>query len=249
MADYSYIGVGKIYLRDRSNVAAGLIEIGNCSSLSFKVDEEIKEQQDFRNVGGGVLNEVRRIKGVAIDMSLEELTPANLARALYGSASAVSAGTVAAGDPETVTARKGALVKLAHANPSTVVVKSEGGSITYEAGSDKDYEVRTGGIYITPDSDIVDGSTLTVTYSYGAQNVIQALVSSSKEYELFFEGLNEARTGSPVNVEAWRCKLGALADLALLGSDYASLKVTGKVLKDTTQAAGISQYFRATIVE
>ncbi len=241
--DYSYIGSGKVYMRDR-NATGGLIEIGNVSKLEVGTDEETKELKDFRSPGGGVLNEVRRISGVTLSMTLHDLSPENLARALYGTTSAVTAGSVT---DEAVTAKKGALVRLAHVNPTSVTVKNDSGSETYVAGTD--YEVRPAGIFILEDGDIANNSTIKVSYSYGAQDVVQALAGATGEYEHVFEGLNEARSGKPVIVDIWRARFGAAKSIGFIGDDYAGLEVEGKALKDTEKPSGISQYFRVTIVQ
>jgi hypothetical protein len=77
---------------------------------------------------------------------------------------------------------------------------------------------------------------------------VQALVNSGKEYELVFDGLNEARSGKRTRVRAYRVKIGALAALGLIGEEYAAMECTGKLLKDTSiVGAGISQYFKVEI--
>jgi hypothetical protein len=243
MVDYSYIGSGKIYL---SNLAltTGLLEVGNCSKLSFTTDEEIKELQDYQSPGGGVINEVRRIKGCGISMEVHQLDAANLARALYGTTSAVSGSTVTG---EEVVARDDALIRLAKPNPTSVTVKGDGGTPTYVAGTD--YEVRPGGLYILSAGSIAPASTIEVDYTYGGYNLVQALAAAAGEYLLFFEGLNEARSGKPVLIDAWRVRFGAAKEVSLIGDDYAVLSVEGKVLKDTTKVGGISQYFTATLMQ
>ncbi|MEM4239437.1 MAG: hypothetical protein QXP49_07025, partial [Nitrososphaerota archaeon] len=238
MQDYSYIGSGRVYLRDRNAQGGGLVEIGNVSDLVFSVDEEVKELRDYRTQGGGTLNEVRRIKSVSVSIVLSQIDPMNLSRALYGTTSRIDGGTVT---DETHVAVKGALIPLNKINFSNIVVKSSDGSVTYTAG--EDYEVRQAGIYILESGDITDGSTIKISYSYGEQDVVQALAGAQGEYELLFEGLNEARSSKPVIVRAWRVRFGALKKLSLIGDDYASLELEGKVLADDTKVAGISRYF------
>jgi hypothetical protein len=243
MADYSYIGSGKIYMRDLSG-SGGLIEVGNVSKLDIGTEEETKELRDYRSPGGGVINEVRRITGVTLAMTLHDLSPENLAMALYGTTEAVAAGSVTG---ETVTAQVGALVRLAHTGISNVVVQDETDTTTYTAGTD--YEVRPGGIFILSTGAITDGETLHVAYDYGAQDVVQALDGAQGTYELVFEGLNEARSGKPVIVDVWRARFGAVSTISLIGDDYAGLELSGKALKDTSKPSGTSQYFRVTLVE
>lgn len=241
MADYSYLGSGKVYLRE-IGAAAGLVEIGNASSLSFSVSEETKELKDYTQAGGGTFNEVRRISAVECSITMNELSPANLARALYGSATAITTGTVT--DESHPGAYKGALVPTTYLATSITTVKV--GAVTKTLGTD--YEVRNGGIYIVPTGTIVDNDTVLITYTKAASDVVQALVNSGKEYELVFDGLNEARSGKKTRVNAYRVKIGAAQNLGFIGEEYAALEVTGKLLKDTSiTGAGLSQYFKADI--
>lgn len=242
--DYSYIGRGKIYLRE-AGAAAALVEVGNASKLDFSVEEDIKELPDYTQPGGGTYNEVRRVSSVEVSLTAHDLSPGNLARALYGTATAAVAGTVASASAETLTAYKGGLLRLAHAGPTAVTLTNSAATTTYVQGTD--YEVRPGGIYILPGGTIADATTVKASYSYGAEDVVQALVTTGKTYELVFDGLNEARSGKSVVIDAWRVRLGAARTLSLIGDDYAGLELSGKVLKDTTKTGGISSYFRATL--
>jgi hypothetical protein len=242
--DYSYIGSGKIYLREIGAGGKGLIEIGNASALSFAVTEEIKELKDYTNAGGGTYNEVRRIDSVEVSMTLHDLSPDNLARALYGSTSAIAAGTVT--DEAHADIFIGALVPTDFLASAVTTVKK--GATTLTLGTD--YDVRPGGIVLktaAPNS-VVDGDDITITYTKAAADVVQAIVNSGKEYELLFDGLNEARSGKRTRVRVHRTKIGAATDLGLIGDEYAALEATGKVLKDLTiTGAGLSQYFKADI--
>lgn len=241
MADYSYIGTGKVYLRE-IGATAGLIEVGNCSALSFAVNEDVKELKDYTQPGGGTYNEVRRIASVECSMTLHDLSAANLARALYGSTSATATGTVT--DESHAGTQKGDFVPTNFLATAITAVKV--GAATKVAGTD--YEVRNGGIYILPDGTIANNDTVLITYTRAAADVVQALTTSGKEYELLFDGLNEARSGKATRVNAYRVKIGAVQNLGLIGEDYAALEVTGKLLKDTSKTgAGVSQYFKIEV--
>jgi len=301
--DYSYIGSGKVYMRI-VGAAAGLVEVGNCSKLTFTVKEDVKEQKDYTSPGGGVANEVRRITGVEASMTLHDISPANLAKAVYGTTSEVAAGSVT---DEVVTGYQGALSRLAKAKPTSVVVTAENGnaasawqaSNVYALGDymipitpngyfykcttagtsaaaeptwgtvvggttadntaewtcmgkvdlvvDTDYEVRPGGIFFLAGGSTTDGETFEVDYNYGAQDLIQALESSAQEYEVVFDGLNEARSAKSVVVDVWRLRPGPAKELSLIGDNFAGLEMTGKCLKDSSKTGGTSQYFRATM--
>jgi hypothetical protein len=241
MSDFSYLGSGKVYLREVGAVT-GLVEVGNCSALNFNVTEETKELRDYTQPGGGTYNEVKRITAVECQVTMHDLNATNLARALYGTKSTTATGTVT--DEPHADVQKGDFVPTNFLPSGITAVKV--GSTTKTAGTD--YEVRPGGIYIIPTGTILNDDDITITYTKAAADVVQALTSSGKEYELLFDGLNEARSGKKTRVNAYRVKIGALANLGLIGEEYAALEVTGKLLKDTAKTgAGVSQYFRVEI--
>lgn len=241
--DYSYIGVGQVFLRDR-NGEGGLVPIGNCSALNFAVQEETKELRDHTAAGGGMRNEVRRITGVECGITMHDLSAANLAIALYGSADAVAGATIS---QEIITVTKGALVKLAHVAPTEVVVTENTDETpdTYVLGTD--YEVRAGGIWFPADSTI-EGAAVRVAYEHPGYDVVQALIAAAGEYELLFEGVNEARSGKEAVVNAHRVRFGPAANLGLISDDYAGLELTGKLLSDDSQSAGVSRFFTSKLV-
>lgn len=109
MSDYSYLGSGKAYLREIGG-SSGLIEVGNCSALSFSVSEETKELKDYTQAGGGTYNEVRRVSSVECAITMHDLNAANLSRAMYGSASAIASQSVTG---EAITVYPGALAPFA----------------------------------------------------------------------------------------------------------------------------------------
>lgn len=242
VTDYSYLGVGKIYMRI-FGAASPLVEIGNASKLDMTPNADPKELVDYTNLGGGLQNSVQRVKSVDMAFVAYDLSPSNLAKALWGGSTAVTTGTVTA---ESVTARVGGLVRLANVASAVSAVKK--GATTYVLGTD--YEVRPGGIFILSTGSIVDGDALTVDYTKAAADVVQAFVNSSQEYEMVFEGLNEARSGKAVIADIFRVRLSPSKNVSLIGQDYASLEITGKVLKDSSKTGtGVSQYFKTTLVQ
>lgn len=247
--DYSYLGAGKAYLREYG-AAAPFVEVGNASAVNFGVTEQAITLQDYTKPGGGTYNEVKRIESVDLNMTLHDLSPENLARAFLGTISTHSAATVTA---EEVVAYKGGFVPLAHVPASITSVAGPSGSPTYDAGDD--YEFRDGGLWIPEGSGIADpvsgAANLEVTYATAAQDTVEAMTVSAKDYEFVFVGLNEARSGKPVRVEAFRVKFGPAQALALVSADeHAALEVAGKVQADTRRTgAGLSTYFAAKLVK
>lgn len=245
--DYSYIGSGRILARKRGSAEA-YREIGNCSALTLGVETETKSLRDFRSPGGGTYNQVDRITAVTLAMTAHDLSPENLALALYGTTEAAAGGTVT---DESAIAYKGGYVIL-EGNPSAVAsIEPAGGGSPYVAGTD--YVLQHGAIFIPAASAIPAPSTPTtpnvlVTYTDRKGNVVQALAAAAAELELVFLGLNEADSGSHVTVRAWRAKFGPASSIPLIGDDYASLEMTGALLADASKIGGESQYFQ-TFVE
>lgn len=239
---YPYLGSGKIYARAQGS-AAGLIELGNASKLELSVKEDKQKLKDYSKPGGGTYSSVSRISEATLQMTLNDLNKANVARAVFGTSAAVTGATVA---DESVTAYKGAIVPLAHPNPTAVTVTNDAASTTYVANTD--YEVRAGGIYIIPGGTITDGQSLKVDYTYAAYDKVEAMTSSSILLELHFEGLNEANSGKPVIVDIYKAQLSPTKALSLLGDKFADLEVEAEVLADTSKTGvGISQYFRVKL--
>lgn len=306
MADFSYIGVGKVFVRVAGS-NAGLIEVGNCSSLNFSIAEETKELKDFTQGGGGLYNSVRRISSVEAAMTLHDLNADNLALAVFGNTNAITAGAVtdeALGNAyanglsptafpintavapvvrhvqhaATARANTTAYALNAYVLPATpngyiykaTTAGTSGGTLptypttiggTVTDGTvvwtcvgkttlvvDVDYTVSAAGILFTA-AGIMDGEPVEIDYTKAAGNNVEALLRSAQSYELFFAGLNEARSGKAVNVRAYRMTFGPAQNLNFLGEDYLALELTGKLSKDTTKnGTSVSQYFKVDIV-
>lgn len=246
--DYSYLGAGKAYIREYG-AEAPFLEIGNASAVNLGVTEQSITLQDHTQPGGGTYNEVKRIESVDLNITMHDLSPANIARAFLGTVSSTVAGNASA---EPVVAYKGGFVPLAHVPSSITAVTGPGGTPTYSEGTD--YEFRDGGLWIPATSTIaapVGGvANIEVTYAYQAQDTVQAMTAAAKDYELVFVGLNEARSGKPVRVTVHRVRFGPAQTLALVSADeHAALEVAGRVQSDTSKSGvGISKYFKAEVV-
>ena len=313
--DYSYLGSGRIYMRDLAVPNQPMIELGNCSALAFSIQEDVQELKSFTTPGGGTQNEVRRISAVECSITMHDLIAANLARAVNGTTSTV-AGAIARTNQAMGTGARGAgqtrgfvpFPEIVSVAPAPVVRAVDGrtaitraNTTAYAVGqylvpaapngffyrvttagttaatpptfnntmgatttdgtatltfmgriilspAGVDYDLRSSGVLLTTAALYTDGEALEADYTTVAQDLVQALVQGAREYEMFFDGLNEARSSKRVTVRAFRVRLGAAQNLGLIGEEFAALEVTGKLLADTTRAGGLSQFF-ATGVE
>lgn len=245
MKDHSYLGSGKLLIREYG-AAAAFEEVGNCSALTFSPQEEKMNLIDYTNPGGGNRNEVARLTGVETAYTFHDFAAENFARTLRSSVTTVAAGTVT---EEEVVAYKGGFTPLSKVATGITAVKGATGSTSYTAGTD--YEFRDGGIFIPTGSTITapvaGAANIKVTYANAAQKVVEALTQSAKQYEMLFVGLNEAQSGKRVRVHAHKVSGGLLASMGLIGEEYGAGEVTGGLMADTTKGTGLSQYFTVVL--
>ena len=189
---------------------------------------------------GGTAATSHIIKSVGIDMTLHDISPANLAIALLGSVTEIIGGTVTE-EPQTV--YLGQLTLTNYSLISSVVVKPATGTPTPYV-QDTDYQVLQGGIIALPGGALTSGQSVKISYSYAGADVVQALTSTAKIWNLYFDGMNIADNARPVPVQVFRAQLGAAKKISLLGTDMEALEISGDVLKDTTiTTVGLSQFF------
>lgn len=310
--DYSYVGSGRIYMRDNSVAAQPFLEVGNCSALAFSINEDIKELKDYTVPGGGTRNEVRRIASVECSLTIHDLIAQNLARATNATVTAV-AGAQARVNQAMGTAARGTTLRgfapfpeIGALSPAPVVRQTNGRTAAVRANStvyalnayitpaapnlffyrfsvagtsassppvfpttlggtvadgsgtiicvgriilltSTDYEIRSTGVLIASAAFYTDGEPLEADYTTVAQDLVQSLVQTAREFEMYFDGLNEARSGKRVAVRAFRVRIGAAQNISLIGEDFAALEVGGKLLADTAKGAGLSQFFTVAL--
>lgn len=242
--DYSHLGVGQLYIR-RRGAATPMRPVGNANELSFSIEQNTITQNEYRSPGGGARNEIRRITGVQASMQVFDLSPENIAIALYGETSVENATDVDKRE-EIVVAYQGGLIPLDFTNPSDVVVESEDGLTTYASGTD--YVVEAGGIVIPTTSTITDNTTIKVLYHHGKHHVVEAMLNSGYEFEASFRGYNEARS-KHFAVDIWRMRFPPTESLGYVGDEFAQLGLSPTILSDTSRPAGKSQFFRTVIEE
>lgn len=231
-----FSGRGQIYI---GAVGGALYPVGNCDKAEFSAKEDTDKVTDFIGGGGGTYASSAMISEAGLQVSLVDHNPRNLAVALLGAASAVAGGSVL---DEVVASVKGAFLPLAHVGASAVVVTNVAGTVTYAANTD--YVVKGAGLFIPETSSIPDGD-IKVDYTYPAQTDIQALLASGAEYRVVIDGLNDADSGKPHVVEAFRWKPGATSALGLISDKIGRLTLSGEIVADDTKTgAGISKYIR-----
>ena len=234
----SYIGKGVVRARKGSG---GLFSLGNVSKLDLSFDEDKKELKNYMTAGGGNLDTVSRISAVTLGMTCTNFDPETLAIPLRATVTAEAGGAVADEAHDNVIL--GGHVPFAKIPDLTAVITVKKGAVVLD--KDVDYSLDTSGITIATDGTLVAGDDITVSYTALASHTIEALTTSGDEYELVFDGLNEARSGKAFRVTAFRCKFSPMSGFGLISDDFGSYEMPADVLADPTRSGvGISQYFK-----
>jgi hypothetical protein len=245
--DYSYIGSNAHVMVREYGSAAPFLPVGNCSELNVSPQEDVIKLPDFTGPGGGVRNSVSRINDVQFSLKFHDMNADNMNRFLRGTSTTVTSGAVTA---EQVVAYKGGLIPLEKIAKTITSVSPYPTGATYTVGTD--YQLDNGGLYIPSTSTIPNATggapNIKVDYTYDAHTLTEALVTTAKQYELLFLGMNDARSGNPVRVWAYKVSAGVLSEMALIATDYFGGTVSGSLLADPTRGAGLSKYFSAVVV-
>lgn len=239
MSEYSYVGKGKIHARKRGTTDP-LRYLGNASALTLGVEESKIDLLNFATAGGGKDDSISRIQAMTAQMTLHNLSPENMALVLRGASSATATGAVV-DEPQAATLD--GLVRLDHVPDPDValVVKNTAGTTTYVEGTD--YTRSRAGFTPLSTGAITAAQDLEISYTRLASSTVQVLTNSADEFELFFEGLNEAKSGRPFLVTLHKVKFSPLSNLGLIADEFAGAEITGEVLlDDNISGAGISQY-------
>ncbi|MBF0192103.1 MAG: hypothetical protein HQL99_13330 [Magnetococcales bacterium] len=244
VSSYYFKGVGTVHARVHASPTDPLRPLCNSSELKIDINTKTEVIRDYDSPSGGTAAMSSYIEDANITLTLHDLNHANLAMAYWGSSSQVAAGSVT---DEVVTARKGSLVRLARAGASSVVVKSSDGLTTFVA--ETDYTPTGAGLIIPATSTIDDNESIKVSYSYGAQVTVEAMTSGAVALYLLLDGVNSMMDGKPRIVDLWKVQFEAAKGIDLKGDKPAAIQLTGKLLRDDSQdGAGVSKYFRETII-
>jgi hypothetical protein len=94
------------------------------------------------------------------------------------------------------------------------------------------------------------GVAIAVGYTNLAVDVVEAMTNSGDEFEMVFDGLNEAESGKPVVVTAHRIKWSPTSGLGFIGDEFGELPLEGSVLSDAAiTGAGLSRFFKVAMAQ
>ena len=189
MSYKAYAGTGTVYMApvNDSGVKTGAFrQVGDAYPLSVQVQtDQIKKKSRMVERAGQVIAARTKIgdDGISGNLTLHEWNAANLAWALSGSASALTAvgATITA---EAVTApAAGEYVQLGGGTPrrniSAVTVTSSPSGTTYVSGTDYAIDATLGLITLVEGGGIDAADPILVTYTYAAQTGYRVDIGSN----------------------------------------------------------------------
>lgn len=241
-------GAGRIYLKPYNECCdvadeQAFVGLGNCSA--FTIDATVSEVKvpNYMDVGGGTECATSWIESATASITGLCFTADNFAKCWSGDISAVAAATTNV----TLVARAvDSFIPFVDA-AGNAITDVDVSSVTVPAFGVKnvDYTVTANGIVI-PENSGLTGFPVTaaaVPVTHGAYNIIEMLTTGSKEFTLFYSGVN--RFGNkPFSVTLYRVKLNPVSGIPLIGTEAASAEYTLEILKDNCRPAGsaFSQY-------
>ncbi|GAB1103327.1 MAG: hypothetical protein Sw2LagTSB_12170 [Shewanella algae] len=228
----SYIGAGIVYVAGR--------DVGNASGVEVSIEQEEKSLPNHRG-GGGNYDSVTKVSSVKLKMTLNAFSNENLALALRGKVSVLTADPVA---DELVVAKLDGLApteKLIDISKPVTVTNSDG---TTEYDVDVDYYVSAAGIRAIGTGAIANEDQLKVSYTSAAGNALEALTETGVTVPVDIDGINDAN-GKPCVLRFYLWKPSPTSSLSLITDDYGSFDIEGEVLaNDAIVAAGKSKFFK-----
>ena len=246
-ANNLYLGAGELWINRMTHGALGLWRhLGNVTRFELTPSVETLEKQSSMEGARGTLKEVVTKTTMEIGLTLDEFDPENLALALFGSVSAYSQTNGTVTDTSLGTAKKGYWLDTGKQKITVTAIKV--GTTTYAEGTDYSVDSESGMIYITPNSTIVDGSTVLWSGSYAAitSTQIQALADAKIECALRFRSASDA-TGPRFLCDVWRASIQPDGALSMLTEQFGEITLRGKVLADTSKPVG-ERYYRKIVL-
>lgn len=242
-----FIGQGKVYVAPRLSNGAingGWAELGDTEKLEVTTKQNFVDDYESCSGNRSIAAHIPIQTDWALSVDAKSFSKENLARAFYGTATTLAGASVTA---EAVTAYAlNQIIPLKHADVSAVVVKK--GATTLVLNTDYTLDAKNGTITVILSTLVTPfPASLTVDYTYAAQETIQANTQTISEYAFRFEGINLA-TKLPVIVQLHRVSLDLSQALSLIGVTVNKFTMGGMLLPDPNAGIGESSYLTITKV-
>lgn len=237
-----FIGQGKVYVAPRASNGAingGWTELGDTERLEVSVTQDFVDDYESCSGNRSIALHVPIQTDWEFAVDAKSFTKENLARAFYGTASAVAGSTVT-GEMATAYALN-QIVPLK--NPGVSAVTVTVGVTPLVAGTDYVLDAKNGTITLISATNLGGAGpwTLDVDYTYAAYEKMEANTQTIAEYAFRFEGINLA-TKRTVIAQMHRVSLNMAETLSLIGTEVGLFTMGGMMLPDPSAGTGESAY-------
>lgn len=235
-------GVGFVYARRLGLADAIRRSLGDVEQLKLAHRSNSLVWKQHTRPGGGELHSVDNLEGIDLTVQMQEWLNENFAMVTQGKLTEVGSETVTG---EAIVLTPGGLTLTEFPGAKSVTITKTAGSTVIPLSA---VEVTAAGIKVPADSTVITEPTpATIAYTSTKFTRIDPIVEAGAEYELVFDGLNEAISGRAVIVTVYRWKAPPAEELAFIDAENpGKLLSKGKVLADPSRPAGESPFYHVT---
>lgn len=238
--DPHYYGQGRLLIAQR--LTGGTLGpwtwLGDVSAFSLKLTTEKVEHKESWSGQRALTDSFPVGKTCTLDLTLHQLSPDNLALALYGTVSTIAQGTVTGeAFPPAVAANDD--VYLNHLAVTDVVITDATAGAPKTLVPDVDYSLDADFGRVTLLNVAGYTQPFTRAYAYAATQAVGLFTRAQPVIALRYEGINLADGNAPVLVTLYKVATDPLQELALIttGTDVAGMQVSAGLLADLSKPA------------
>lgn len=233
-------GVGTVYAKRLGVTNAPMRDLGDVEQLKVANRSNSMTWKQHKRPGGGNLARLDTLEGVDLSVQMQEWTEDNLAMLLQGQVISLDAETVTG---EQILLQPGSLSPTEFPGPTSIVMTKVSDSSPVANSA---VVISAAGVLVPADSAVITAPTpVNIAYTSTAAKRIEPYIEAGAEYELLFDGLNEADSGRPCVVRLWRWKAPPADELAFIdGENPGKLLAKGELLADPARAADESPFWR-----
>lgn len=206
-------------------------KVGNAKE--FTVEFSVEKKEHYSTESGLKVKDAEIIVSVDANVSfvLDEMRKETVAMFLLGTTQDASQTAQTGVSVQLQGVQPGFYYDLQNRNLSNVTV-TDGGTTTFNEGTDYEVDTRSGLLYIPETSNIPAGTNITVTFDVGSDSA--ELINSGQLYniegELWF--VADPPTGAVVDIRG-NVQLSPEGELQLIGDDFLTLAFKGTFTKES----------------
>ena len=233
-------GVGGVHAKRLGVVGAPMRDLGDVEQLKVANRSNSMTWKQHKRPGGGNLARLDTLEGVDLSVQMQEWTEENQAMVLQGQVITLDAETVTG---EQILLQPGSLCPTEFPGPTNITLTKVSDSSPIASSA---VVLSAAGVRVPDDSAVIAVPTPAfIAYTSTAAKRIEPYIEAGAEYELLFDGLNEAESGRPCVVRFWRWKAPPAEELAFIdGENPGKLLAKGELLADPSRAADESPFWR-----